>query len=205
MNTDLNFNNLINSDFYRKASYCYKYEKSTKEVWKIKKQICILSANILNVDSILDIPISQTYEKIFPDLYYLLYSSELDEVFRKLIINQWLEVIKHTQMQMIFPSMSYLILFQSPDSMPSHKHLEFSKQTVSFIYNYNFSETSSSYIMVNGVEFKIPPKEKIILNMHDNPWHSAYIHEGFWFIWVNEYKEHFRIKDETLKIFHLLE
>jgi hypothetical protein len=205
MNTDLNFNNLINSDFYRKASYHYFYDKTTEEIRNVRGSYSIVSTSIINEDIILDISESNTYRNIYPELYYLLYSSELDVVFRKLIIDQWTEVIKHIKMHNTFPSMSYLLLIPSSNTIQPHRHIGFSKQTVSFIYNYNFSETNNNYIMVNGVEFKIPPKEKIILTMHDNPWHSAYIHEGFWFIWVNEYKEHFRIKDETLKIFHLLE
>jgi hypothetical protein len=205
MNNELNFDNFVNSDFYKKASYHYFYDKTTEEIRNVRGSYSIISTTMLNEDLLLDIPESQTFKNIYPELYYLLYSSKLDILFRKLIVDQWVEVIKHTKMQEVFPSMSYLLLIPANTTIQPHKHIGFSKQTVSFIYNYNFSESNNNYIMVNDIEFKIPPKEKILLNMYDNPCHSAYIDNGFWFIWVNEYKKHFRVKDETLKAFYLLE
>lgn len=203
----MNFDLFLDSDFYKKASYHFYYDVDTDSLRYIRGSYCIVSTNIPDNNLISDIEESPTFRNIYPDLYYLLYSSKLDTVYRNILKSQWLEVNNELSRYDIKPFMSYLLIVPPNTTISPHRHIGYSKHTISYIFNYRYNSEcvhTNSQITVSDIEYTIPDVERILLSMENNPIHSAFNATSMWFIWVNEYKSIVPIYDQTKKIFQQL-
>lgn len=203
----LDFEIFKKSPFYHKTRRRIRYNYSSDDIEVSDSNTIIVNASILNDDSLLEIAsenISERYTLLPLDLYHLLNTSELNYQFRKIIINQWIEVRNIIYSLDKLPSRTNLLIIPENTLFPRHKHSPSIVQTLSFMYNYNYTLVNNNYLEIEDIKYVIPPLEKTVIVMNNNPLHEVFIESGWSFIWVNDYRASINVPPEKISNFRLI-
>lgn len=201
----LDFKLLKQSDFYKKGSYFIKYDPESYSL-KLSKARYFNALTDMhgknNISEIKQYGLANEKHLVLPSLYHLLKTSTLDENFRNLIFDQWLEVASVLDKFNLPHIASMVYIGEGKNAFSkNHKHAPYVKQTITFMYNFGVN-SDLSYVGVEDKKYYFPKNnEKLILSMKDNPTHCASMEGGWSFIWINDFTNYIDIPESVYKIF----